>query len=100
MRDIGDALRKFGSRFHERMTNPHYPVWGRLQASRRSQRLRAYLWPFYSVSVVLPTIAAATGLVRDRRWEWIYHPFLSAAFGLEFWRQAGIVASKRLKRRP
>lgn len=99
VRDIRDALRKFGSRFHERMTNPQYPVWERLQASRRPQRLRAYLWPLYSVSVVLPTIAAATGLVRDRRWEWIYHPFLSAAFGLEFWRQAGIVASERLKRR-
>jgi glycosyltransferase involved in cell wall biosynthesis len=97
VRDIGEALRKFGSRFHERMSNTQYPVWGRLRASRR-QRLRAYLWPFYSVSFVLPAVAAAGGLVRDRRREWLYHPFLSAAFGFEFWKQAAIIASERLKR--
>jgi hypothetical protein len=36
--------------------------------------------------------------VRDRRREWLYHPFLSAAFGFEFWKQAAIIASERLKR--
>lgn len=96
---IGDALRKFGPRFRARMTDAGYPVWGRLRASRRAQRLRAYLWPFYSVSFALPAVAAVTGLIRDRRPEWLYHPFVSAAFGFEFWRQAGIVAAQRLQRR-
>lgn len=96
---IGDALRKFGPRFRERMTDSGYPVWGRLRASRRAQRLRAYLWPFYSVSFALPAVAAVSGFVRDRRSEWLYHPFVSAAFGFEFWRQAGIVAAQRLQRR-
>ena len=47
---------------------------------------------------LLPAAAAAYGLVRDRRAEWLYHPFLSAAFGFEFWRQAGIVARRRVQR--
>jgi glycosyltransferase involved in cell wall biosynthesis len=98
VRDIGDALRKFGPRFRARMTDSDQPVWGRLRESQRTRRLRAYLWPFYSVSFVLPAIAAVAGLVRDRRAEWLYHPFVSAAFGFEFWRQAGIVAVRRLKR--
>lgn len=98
VRDIGDALRKFGPRFRERMTNREYPVWDRLGRARRRQRWRAYLWPFYSVSFALPVLAALSGLVRDRRSEWLYHPFVSAAFGFEFWRQAGVVAVSRLKR--
>ncbi len=96
---IGDALRKFGPRFRERMTDSGYPVWDRMRASRRAQRIRAYLWPFYSVSFALPAAAAVVGLVRDRRAEWLYHPFVSAAFGFEFWRQAGIVVAQRLQRR-
>jgi len=96
---IGDALAKFGPRFRARMTDSAYPVWSRLKTSRSASRVRAYVWPFYSVSFALPAIAAVVGLVRDRRAEWLYHPFVSAAFGLEFWRQAGIVAAQRLKRR-
>ena len=97
VRDLGDALRKFGPRFRARMTDAELPVWERLRASSRAQRFRAYLWPFYSISFALPAIAAMYGLIRDRRQEWLYHPFLSAAFGFEFWRQATIVALERLK---
>lgn len=100
VRDIGDALRKFGPRFRARLTDRKQPMWQRLRAGRRPQRLRAYLWPFYAVSVVLPAITAVGGLVRDRRLEWLYHPFVSAAFGFEFWRQASIVAASRRKRAP
>ncbi len=99
VRDIGDALRKFAPRFRTRLTDAGQPLWGRLRASRRMQRFRAYIWPFYSVSFVLPAIAAVGGVVRDRRREWLYHPFVSAAFGFEFWRQAGIVAAEHLQRR-
>ncbi|HMF29758.1 MAG TPA: glycosyltransferase [Candidatus Cybelea sp.] len=98
VRDIGDALRKFGPRFRARLTDSQQPVWGRLRSTARTQRLRAYVWPFYSVSFVLPAFAALGGLARDRRLEWLYHPFVSAAFGFEFWRQAGIVAAHRFKR--
>jgi glycosyltransferase involved in cell wall biosynthesis len=94
---IGDALRKFGPRFRARMTDAQQPMWGRLRSSGRAQRSRAYLWPFYSVSFVFPLAAAVYGLARDRRSEWLYHPFVSAAFGFEFWRQATIVAFERLR---
>jgi glycosyltransferase involved in cell wall biosynthesis len=93
---IGDALRKFGPRFRARLRDVGQPVWGRLRASDPMRRMRAHLWPFYSVSLVFPTMMALYGLARDRRAEWLYHPILSAAFGLEFWRQATIVAFERL----
>jgi glycosyltransferase involved in cell wall biosynthesis len=96
---IRDALRKFGPRFRARLTDKAQPVWGRLQTRSRMQRSRAYLWPFYAVSLVFPAASAVYGLIRDRRGEWLYHPFVTAAFGFEFWRQAGIVGLSRLKGR-
>jgi glycosyltransferase involved in cell wall biosynthesis len=96
---IGDALRKFGPRFRARMTDAEQPMWGRLRSSGRAQRSRAYLWPFYSVSFVFPLVAAMYGLLRDRRSEWLYHPFVSAAFGFEFWKQATIVGFERVRMR-
>ncbi len=96
---LKDALAKFGPRFRARMADRSQPMWVRLRGSRGGQRARAFAWPFYSVSFVLPAIAAVNGLVRDRRSEWVYHPFLSAAFGFEFWRQALRFGVDRLRGR-
>ncbi len=96
---IADALRKFGPRFRARMTDAGQPMWGRLRSSARARRSRAYIWPFYSISFVFPLAAATYGLLRDRRSEWLYHPFVSVAFGFEFWKQAAIVAYRRLLQR-
>ncbi|MBV8067598.1 MAG: glycosyltransferase [Candidatus Eremiobacteraeota bacterium] len=95
---LSDALRKFGPRIRARLTDADQPVWGRLRAGDRARRIRAHLWPFYSVSVIVPAIGAIYGLARDRRPEWIFHPILSAAFGFEFWRQATIVAFERIRK--
>jgi glycosyltransferase involved in cell wall biosynthesis len=93
---IGDALQKFGPRIRKRLTDTEQPVWQRLQASDRSRRYRAYLWPFYAATGVLPAAAALYGWVRDGRREWLYHPFVSAAFAFEFWKQASLVALQRM----
>lgn len=94
---IGDALRKFGPRFRARLSDSSQPMWGRLRASTGATRLRAYLWPFYAVSLIGPAMSAVYGLARDGRSEWLYHPFVSVAFGLEFWRQAIAVGLERLR---
>jgi hypothetical protein len=92
---LRDALRKFGPRFRARMNDSAQPVWRRLRAASFEQRIRAFLWPFYAISIVIPGIVALYGLLRDRRSEWIYHPFVSVAFGYAFWKQAFIVALER-----
>jgi hypothetical protein len=50
--------------------------------------MRAYLWPFYAVSIVGPSVVALVGAGRDRRATWLYHPVINFALGLEFWRRA------------
>jgi glycosyltransferase involved in cell wall biosynthesis len=96
---IGDALAKFGPRIRKRMTDREQPLWHRLQAGDSMRRFRAYLWPFYGATWVLPAAAALYGWARDGRREWLYHPFVSAAFAFEFWRQLLFVAFERVSGR-
>ncbi len=79
---------KFGPRIAKRLEDRDQPVWERAASWTRGRKLRAYLWPFYSVSIVGPVIAALVGAARDRRATWFYHPVINFALGIEFWRRA------------
>jgi glycosyltransferase involved in cell wall biosynthesis len=81
-------VHKFGPRIAKRLEDRDQPVWERAEAWTRDRKLRAYLWPFYSISVVGPVAAALVGAVRDRRATWLYHPVINFALGVEFWRRA------------
>jgi glycosyltransferase involved in cell wall biosynthesis len=80
-------VRKFGPRIAQRLEDRDQPVWRRAAAWTRDRKLRAYVWPFYSVSIVAPAIVAVAGAIRDRRWTWLYHPVINFALGVEFWRR-------------
>jgi glycosyltransferase involved in cell wall biosynthesis len=96
---IGDALAKFGPRIRKRITDAEQPVWHRLEAADPMRRFRAYLWPFYGATCVVPAAAAVYGWARDGRREWLYHPFVSAAFAFEFWKQLLLVGFERVRGR-
>jgi len=85
---LRDFVRKFGPRIAKRLEDRNQPVWQRAATWTASRRIRAYLWPFYAVSIVAPAIAGLFGALRDRRATWLYHPVISFALGLEFWRRA------------
>lgn len=38
-----------------------------------SRRIKFYIWPVYSASIIGPLIFSIFGLFRDRKTEWIYH---------------------------
>jgi glycosyltransferase involved in cell wall biosynthesis len=97
VRSLRNSLEKYGPRFRARLTSRDQPIWERASSWSRMRRLRAYAWPFYAVSVVWPVLTAAIGLVRDKRREWLTHPIVSFAFGVEFWKQlAGVARDKYL----
>jgi glycosyltransferase involved in cell wall biosynthesis len=81
-------VRKFGPRIAARLEDRNQPVWHRAAAWSGGRKLRAYLWPFYSISIVAPAAVAAVNAVRDRRATWLYHPVINLALGMEFWRRA------------
>lgn len=81
-------VHKFGPRIAKRLEDRNQGLWQRADVWTPTRRLRAYLWPLYSISIVGPLIAACVGVVRDRRATWLYHPVINFALGLEFWRRA------------
>lgn len=81
-------VHKFGPRIAQRLQDRNQPVWHRAAAWSSDRKLRAYVWPFYSISIVAPAAVAAVNAVRDRRVTWLYHPVINFALGLEFWRRA------------
>lgn len=85
---LRNFVRKFGPRIAKRLEDRDQPVWERAASWTRGRKLRAYLWPFYSVSIVGPVLAGVVGVVRDRRTTWLYHPIINFALGVEFWRRA------------
>jgi glycosyltransferase involved in cell wall biosynthesis len=98
VRSLRNSLEKFGPRIRARLTSRDQPIWERAESWSRMRRLRAYMWPFYATSFVWPVLTAAVGLVRDHRREWVWHPIVSFAFAMEFWKQvAGVARDKYLK---
>ncbi len=99
---LRNFVQKFGPRIAKRLEDREQPVWERAGSWTTARRIRAYLWPFYSVSLVAPAASALVGAVRDRRATWFYHPVINFALGLEFWRRAmpyaWSVAGRRLRR--
>lgn len=53
-----------------------YGVVTRKQWFSTSQRIRFFLWPIYAFSVIFPTLKAIIGLIRDREFIWLLHPYL------------------------
>ncbi len=85
---LGDFVQKFGPRIAKRLEDRSQPLWQRAAFWTKQRKVRAYLWPFYAVSVVGPILTALYGLARDRRAIWLYHPVITFALGIEFWRRA------------
>jgi hypothetical protein len=85
---LRNFVSKFGPRIAKRLEDRDQPVWERAAAWTPTRKLRAYVWPFYAVSIVGPLVAALFGAIRDRRATWFYHPVINFALGVEFWRRA------------
>lgn len=79
---------KFGPRIAKKLDGSEATFRKRASAWTPARRMRAYLWPFYSVSIVAPLVVACIGAIRDRRAIWLYHPVITFALGVEFWRRA------------
>ncbi len=98
---LPDFLRKFGPRIAKRLEDRTQPLWERAGSWTPRRRMRAHLWPFYAISVVGPVTRALYGVIRDRRAIWLYHPVITLALGIEFWRRAlpyaFSVAARRLR---
>jgi glycosyltransferase involved in cell wall biosynthesis len=95
----GDFIRKFEGRIRDRFLDRSMPVWHREKGRSFGRRVRKAIWPFYALSFVAPIAVACYGLLRDRRVEWLLHPFLSFGLGLCVWKQYLLTRLTQLKGR-
>jgi len=59
----------------------NYGISHRMNYLSKSQKNRIKIWPFYSLSIVLPFIYAFYHLIKDKESMWIFHPFLCIISG-------------------
>ena len=99
---LSDYLSKMGPRIAERLRSSDHITWKRIDRRRDERQLRAYVWPFYAVSVIFPAMVAAYGLARDRKLTWAYHPIISFALASTLLRQMALhaLASPSRRRSP
>lgn len=72
-----------------------YGVNSRRKYLSNIRMIKAYLWPFYSISVVAPLVVSIIMAVVERKKEWIYHMPASFCSGMAFWHE--IIKVKVLK---
>lgn len=54
-----------------------------------TRKIKQYLWPFYSISVVVPLMVALYHvIIKKEEKEWFYHPAISFISGLILWTEA------------
>jgi glycosyltransferase involved in cell wall biosynthesis len=64
------------------LTGKNYGINSRLITLSAGQKIRMYIFPIYSLSIIFPIINSIIHLIRDREVMWIYHPFISFVSGI------------------
>lgn len=62
-----------------------YGFSSRLDRLTAWQKIRAYIYPFYSISIFFPLIFSILAALRDREIMWLFHPFITFISGLAIW---------------
>lgn len=53
-----------------------YGITHRLKYLTKLQKLKIKLWPLYALSFFLPLLRSFYGLIQDKNWIWLFHPFV------------------------
>lgn len=75
-RSLGHFIRKTRWATRNSLSKKKYGIAYRKSTLSEHQKLRITLWPLYALSVIMPTIVAIYGILRDRQRIWIFHPIL------------------------
>jgi len=87
IKDLRHFVKKQRWAVDNALLNRGYGVVGRQQYFTFFRKLRAYFWPFYSVSLFLPLLRTVYGGLLEKDKNWIYHPIINLVAGLVFWQE-------------
>lgn len=72
--NVGHFIRKQRWATQNALERKKYGIAHRYTQLSFNQKMRTFLWPFYSLSIVFPTLRAIQGLIQDRELLWLFHP--------------------------
>ena len=64
------------------LSGKEYGISLRISSLTREQKLRMYLFPVYSITIILPLLRSFYYLVKDNESMWLFHPYISFISGL------------------
>lgn len=62
-----------------------YGFYSRLDRLTAWQKVKTYIYPFYSISIIFPLLFSILAALRDREIMWLFHPFITFISGLAIW---------------
>jgi len=63
----------------------NYGFSSRMNTLTNWQKIKAYIYPFYSISIVFPFLFSFYASLRDREKMWLFHSFIAFISGLAMW---------------
>ncbi len=81
IRDVWHFIRKQRWAANNALTKKNYGIHTRINTLTNFQKIKAYLFPVYSISVVFPCFNSIYHLVIDMEPLWLFHPIITFISG-------------------
>jgi len=81
VRDTFHFLKKMEWATSNALDNSNYGIAKRQITLSKSQQIRKIIFPFYALSIVIPTVIALIFAIKERRYIWLFHPIVTFITG-------------------
>lgn len=82
VKSLGQFIRKQRWEAKNALSGKEFGINSRLNTLSKEQKIRMYLFPIYSFSIVIPFCNAIVHLLKDREKMWLFHPFITFITGV------------------
>ena len=82
VRSLGQFIRKQRWGARNALLGKEFGINSRVNVLSKNQKIKMYLFPFYSLSIVLPCCNAVIHLLKDREKMWLFHPVITFITGV------------------
>ena len=82
IKNLGQFVRKTRWTTRNALTGKQYGIGSRVKTLSKEQKLKIYIFPFYSLSFIFPCLDSLYHLIKDREKMWIFHSFITFIAGV------------------
>ncbi len=82
VKNMGQFVRKQRWEARNALSGKKYGINSRRNTLTKNQIMRMYLFPFYSLSIIIPMCNAIFHLLKDKEKMWLFHPVITFITGV------------------